>query len=141
MKLREITALACCVAASCVGTKEFTIKTDPPGADIIVNGQQMPGKSPMTLTIKQDKDLGIVAVMPGYEAAAKTVPTSMSLWRAVLWTETDPRARYIEEDDTLLILKPIPTAAEFKPTVLPEYGTEKRGDVPKLPELPSNFMP
>ncbi len=131
---------ACLLAlafASCYGTKEFTIRTEPEGAQVSVNGQHYEGrKTPMTIEVKQDKDLGITAMKPGYEVATATVPTQTSTWGAILWNKHDPRAQYIEEDEITIPLKKIPTAAGFTPVSMPAYQPPARqGLQSSAPEL------
>ncbi len=131
-------ALAFC---SCYGTKDFTIHTEPEGAQVAINGKPYEGqRTPMTVAIKQDKDLGITAMKPGYEVATKTVPTQTSLWGSLLWNKHDPRARYIEEDEVTIPLRKIPTAANFTPTSMPAYQPPARNTestIPALREMPS----
>ena len=129
--------IAVCVAlVSCIGTKKFTIITQPEGDDIYINGVHQKGSTPMTLEISQKKDLGIVASKPGYETAAHTVRTQSTWWLSLLWTKDDPRARYIEEDEVTLTLKKIPSIDGYRPTELPPYTGGSSGyTAPKAPEL------
>lgn len=121
---------------ACHGTKEFTIRTLPEGARVSINGKPVEGKTPVTTTIRQDKDLGIVVEKPGYQLASRTVYTQSSWWLSLLWTEHDPRAQYIEEDEVTIPLKRIPTAAEYKPTPLPPYtGGQTEGAKSVAPAL------
>ncbi len=100
----------------------LTIRTQPEGAEIAVNGKAFEGKkTPMTVEVNQNKDLGITAVKPGYEVASRTVETQTSTWGAILWNKHDPRAKYIEEDEITIPLKKIPSASGFRPGVLPGY--------------------
>lgn len=124
-------------AVSCSSDKKFTVLTSPPGAEIAINGKPV-GVSPVTVEIKQDKDLGIVAVKPGYEAASATVPTTSNWWRSLLWTRNDPKAKVIEQDEVQLTMKKIPAAERFSPTVLPAFDVSrvKRPAAPSLPDLP-----
>ncbi|MCQ2365444.1 MAG: PEGA domain-containing protein [Akkermansia sp.] len=106
---------------SCVGTKEFTVNTEPEGAEITLNGKPV-GKSPVTLTIEQDKSLGFVARKDGYALGAATVHTQPHWFYSLLWTKSDPKARYIEEDEVTIPLRPIADAADYTPVRLPVYG-------------------
>lgn len=127
--------------ASCVGTKEFTVETYPEGADISINGKNV-GKSPVTLEIAQDKSLGIVAYKPGYEVTSHTVETKTNGWLALIWTKSDPKAQYIEEDTVAIPMKKIQTVNTYKPSQLPEYTGGGGRTAPKAPELrpmPSGF--
>ena len=135
--------MACCLV-SCIGTKEFTIRTEPEGAQIAINGVPQPGKTPLTLEVSQEKDLGIVATKPGYETAAHTVPTRTSWWQALLWTESDPRAQYIEEDEVTIKLDKIPSLQDYRPSKLPVYdggGGVTAPQAPALRPMPENLMP
>ncbi len=134
-------ALLALVFSSCYATKDFTIYTDPEGAEISVNGKRYEGqKTPLTITIEQDKDLGITAMKPGYEVASHTVLTQTSTWGTILWTKHDPRAKYIEEDEVTIPLKKIPSASSFAPEPLPSYAPPARralnSEVPALREMP-----
>ncbi len=130
-------ALLALALSSCYGTKELTIITEPDGAQIAINGKPYAGvKTPMTVTVAQDKDLGITAMKPGYEVATKTVQTQTSTWGAILWNKHDPRAQYIEEDEVVIPMKKIPTAASFTPTSIPGYQPPNRkGLQSSAPEL------
>lgn len=138
--MRALSAVVACLLVSCIGTKEFTIETDPEGATITINGEPQNGKTPMTLEINQGKNLGIVASKPGYETAAETVRTRTSWWMALLWTKNDPRAQYIEEDKVKIHLEKIPTLQDFRPTALPSYNAAP-SKAPALRPMPENLVP
>lgn len=91
---------------------------------VTINGEPMEGKTPMTLKISQEKDLGIVVEKPGYEAASATVTTKTSWWMALLWTKSDPRAQYIEENEVTIPMKKIPTLSTYTPSRLPSWKNE-----------------
>ncbi len=134
-------ALLALAFTSCIGSKEFTIHTDPEGAQVAINGKHYEGrKTPLTVTIEQDKDLGITVTKPGYEVATYTVETQTSMWGTILWNKHDPRARYIEEDEVTISLRKIPTAAGFTPTSMPGYQPPAHkgldSAVPALREMP-----
>ena len=142
MKSRLISTAACCCLglAACVGPKELLIRTEPENAEISINGKVIDGKTPLKLTVRQEKDLGIVASKPGYETAAKTLHTRTNWWLSLLWTKNDPRAQYIEEDEVTITLKKIPTISGYTPSVMPPYtgGTyaaPKQAPASKAPEL------
>lgn len=105
---------------SCYGTKEFTIKTQPEGARIAVNGKEV-GTSPVTFDTKQDKNLGIVAYKPGYMVASETVPTHSSTILSWIWTKDSPYAKYIEEDEIIIPMRRIATVENYRPTTLTPY--------------------
>ena len=106
---------------SCYGTKELTIYTQPEGANVTINGKPIEGKTPVTTTIEQDKDLGIVVDKPGYRIASTTVYTQSNWWLRLLWSESDPRSQFIEEDEIFVPMEKISSAAAFVPSSLPAY--------------------
>ncbi len=141
MKRLLIASLLALPLVSCYGPKEFTIRTEPEGANIVINGKPCGGqKTPMTITIDQDKNLGITAMKPGYEVTTRTVETQTSTWGAILWNKHDSRAQYIEEDEITIPMKKISTAAGFRPSSMPGYQPPSRAlnekDIPKLREMP-----
>lgn len=115
-------AVICLCLGSCIGTKKLVIRTEPEGAEITINGKLQEGKTtPMVLEISQKKDLGIVATKPGYETAARTLYTHPGWWSSLMWTKSDPRAQYIEEDEVTLRLKKIPTAEGYRVSEIPPF--------------------
>ena len=132
-------AVMMAMLASCVGQKELTIETTPHGASVTINGKLLDGKTPLTTTIKQDKDLGIVVEKPGYQVESVTLNTQTSWWRALLWTENDPNARYIEEDSVTIPLTPLRTNATYTPTILEPFKFPEETHKPlhnsKIPDL------
>lgn len=136
-------AVATALLASCVGQKAFTIITTPEGATVSINGKQQDGTTPLTTTIQQDKDLGIVVEKPGYQVESVTINTQTSWWRALLWTENDPNARYIEEDSVTIPLTPLRTNATYTPSILEpfrfpeeEHKPLNNSPIPELRPLP-----
>lgn len=122
---------------SCVGSKDFTVNTFPEGADITINGEFV-GKSPVTTQIKQDKTLGIVAYKSGYEVASETINPVSSKFLSFIWTESDPKSKYIEEDAVSIPLRKIPTPATYTPSKMPAYtggGGSTRSVLPEAPAL------
>ncbi len=142
MRFLSASLLALCLA-SCYGTKDFAIRTEPEGATVIINGKPCKaGKTPVTVTIEQDKDLGITAMKPGYEVTARTVESKTSTWGAILWNKHDPRAQYIEEDEITIPLKKITSASNYTPSSIPGYcppapQQQKAAEVPALREMPA----
>lgn len=142
MMKRVLPLLACCVLlASCAGTKNFTIRTAPEGADVSINGKYV-GKSPLTLEVEQTKSLGIVAHKDGYELGSATVPTKSHWFLAILWTKNDPKAQVLTKDSVHIDMKKIPSAANYKPVPLPAFappaGTfpERASEAPALRPMP-----
>lgn len=122
---------------SCVGTKDFTVNTFPEGADITINGDYV-GKSPVTTEIEQDKTLGIVARKSGYQIGSETISPVTSRFLSFIWTESDPKSKYIEEDSVAITLKKIPTPATYTPSVMPKYtggGGSTKASLPEPPAL------
>lgn len=122
---------------SCVGTKEFTVNTFPEGADITINGEFV-GKSPVTTEIKQDKTLGIVAYKSGYEVGSETISPVSSPFLSFIWTESDPKSKYIEEDSVTISMKKIPEPSTYVPRQMPRYsggGGSTKAVLPEVPEL------
>lgn len=105
---------------SCYGTKEFTIITEPSGAQITLNGKEV-GTSNLTVEIDQRQDLGIVAVKPGYQVAAATVETKVNPFLSFIWTDESPYARYIDEDEVTIPLRRLMTTETYRPTTLEPY--------------------
>ncbi len=105
---------------SCYGTKEFTIKTEPAGALITLNGKEV-GTSNLTMEIEQCQDLAIVAEKPGYQAAATTVETKVNPFLSFIWTDESPYARYIDEDEVTIPLRRLMTPETYRPTTLEPY--------------------
>lgn len=120
MRNMPVSLLLTLALASCVGTKEFKVNTEPAGADITLNGEPV-GQTPLTLTIGQDKSLGFVAHKDGYALGTATVHTQPHWFYSLLWTKNDPKARIIEEDEVTIPLRPITEAAEYTPVRLPAY--------------------
>ncbi len=134
--------LCCAVLASCAGTKDFTIRTTPcDGATVHINGKRIEGTTPVTTEINQDKDLGIVVEKQGYQVATATVQTQTSWWRALLWTENDPKARYIEEDEITIPMEKIKTVSTYTPTIMPAFNPPPAAikTAPKLHSMPAGL--
>lgn len=113
--------IVCVSLASCVAQKQFTVNTTPQGATVTINGKSISGQTPVTTKIRENKDLGIVVEKPGYQVGSATVSTKTSWWRSLLWTENDPRARYIEEDEITIPLVPLKNNATYTPTTLEPF--------------------
>jgi hypothetical protein len=122
---------------SCVGTKPLTITTYPEGAEITINGEAV-GKTPLTTEIAQDKTLGIVARKDGYEIGAATLSPVSSRFLSFIWTENDPKSKYIEEDSVTIALKKLRTTETYTPKAMPTYdggGGSTKACLPEVPEL------
>ncbi len=125
---------------SCVGPKKILISTDPAGARVSINGVPQEKVTPVEVTVDQSKDLGIVVEKDAYETATRVVYTRTNWWLSLLWTKTNPRARFIEENEVHIPLKKIPTVSTYVPTPLPPYGGEHaRPAAPPLRAMPNNL--
>lgn len=121
---------------SCVGKKELAINTFPEGAEITINGEPV-GTTPLVTTIAQDKTLGIVARKSGYMVASETISPVRSKFLSFIWTENDPKAKYIEEDSVTIPLEKFPEPEAYKPTQLPAYTGGGGSTSAALPEVPA----
>lgn len=143
MHTKFLTVGVCCaLLASCAGTKQFTIRTTPcDGATVHINGKRIEGTTPVTTEINQDKDLGIVVEKQGYQVGSATVQTRTNWWRALLWTENDPLARYIEEDEITIPMEKIKTVSTYTPTMLPAFNPPPAAikAAPKLHTMPAGL--
>ncbi len=128
---------------SCVGTKKITIRTEPRGAEVSINGVPQEGETPMEVEVSQKKDLGIVVSKTGYESTAYTVPTRTNWWLSLLWTKSDPRARFIEEDEVTIPMQRIPTLSNFRASSMPPYtgGRMAPPEPPPLRPVPKDLAP
>ncbi len=136
MKKPYCLPLAALLLVSCVGTKELTIITAPEGAEITINGDYV-GKTPLVTEIAQDKTLGIVARKSGYEIGTETLVPVTSPFLSFVWTENDPKSKYIEEDSVTIPLKKIPAPASYTPSVMPRYTGGGGSTSAALPEVPA----
>ncbi len=137
-----ILTVVAAVLASCAGTKEFTVRTTPcDGATVRINGKLVEGTTPVTTEIAQDKDLGIVVEKEGYQVGSATVNTQTSWWRSLLWTENDPLARYIEEDEVTVPMEKIRAVNTYTPALMPTFNPPPAAiqAAPSLRPLPSSL--
>jgi hypothetical protein len=134
-------AILCATAVSlllisCVGKKDLAINTYPEGAEITINGEVV-GTTPLVTTVAQDKTLGIVARKPGYQIGVETISPVRSKFLSFIWTENDPKAKYIEEDSVEIPLEKFPEPKSYKPTQLPKYTGGGGSTSAALPEVPA----
>lgn len=123
---------------ACQGQKRFTIMTTPPGASVSINGQPVGARTPVTIDISQDKDLGIVVEKDGYAVESATVQTKTSWLGSLLWTDSSPHARYIEEDEITIPMRKLKTNSTYTPTIMDSFSfPEDRAPLKnsKAPEL------
>ncbi len=141
MKCRMLACVLGLILASCVGTKKLSIRTEPAGATVCINGVPQGSVTPMEVEVNQKKDLGIVVSKPGYESTAYTVATRTNWWLSLLWTKSDPRARFIEEDEVTIPMKRIPTLSNFRASSMPPYtgGREAAPAPPPLRPMPKDL--
>ncbi len=92
MRLSNLFTLAALALASCISTESaVSVSTDPPGAVILVNGQDSGLSTPVVMSLDRD-DHRIDLELPGYHTATRfLVPGSGR--EAVLWREMsiDPK--------------------------------------------------
>lgn len=112
----------CVLLFACQGQKPFTVITTPPGATVTINGKHYPGTTPLTVEIDQDKDLGIVVEKDGYTIESATVKTQTSWFGSLLWTDSSPHSRYIEEDEIVIPLEKRKTNSTYTPTILEPFS-------------------
>lgn len=120
--------------------KSLAINTLPEGATIYINGKEQPTKTPFTASVRQQADVAIVAMKPGYRTATKTLTPETSTFCAIMWTKYDERARYLKEDEVTIPMEKIETPREYKPTALPAFTPPARSEadsqVPELRPMP-----
>ena len=137
MKKRlAVTAVAALLLAACSQPTDFTVLSNPHGAEITINGKPV-GITPVVTKVAQDKNLAIVAYKPGYQSASKTIPTKTNWWRTLLWTKHDPKAQYLEETSVTFNLSPIPSAANYTRSQMPVYTGGVKPQQPVKSEAPS----
>ena len=120
MKCRMLACVLGLILASCVGTKKLSIRTEPAGATVCINGVPQGSVTPMEVEVNQKKDLGIVVSKPGYESTAYTVATRTNWWLSLLW---------------------IPTLSNFRASSMPPYtgGREAAPAPPPLRPMPKDL--
>lgn len=132
-----LSSLAVLVLASC--TQEFkniAFNTLPEGATIYINGKEQLSKTPFTAEVKQQAEVSVVAMKPGYRTANKTLTPETDTFCAIMWTKYDERARYLKEDEVTIPLEKLDTPREYKPSTLPAYQPPTRSsEERKVPEL------
>ncbi len=136
MKASSCLPVLALLLLSCTGTKELSINTAPEGADITINGEYM-GKTPLVTTIQQDKVLGIVARKEGYAINSATLTPTVSKLLSVIWTENDPKAKYIEEDSVNIPLMRLQSVSDYSASRLPAYTGGGGSTSSVLPEVPA----
>ncbi|MBR1996932.1 MAG: PEGA domain-containing protein [Akkermansia sp.] len=136
-----IIGAACALLAACQGQKPFVIKTTPPGATVSINGKEYAGKTPLEVEIAQDKDLGIVVHKDGYAVESATVNTQTSWLGSLLWTESSPHARYIEEDEITIPLRRLETNSTYTPTILTPFSFPEEERNPLKDSKPPALRP
>lgn len=136
MKKMLCAAAAAFTLVSCVGHKDIAINTFPEGAEITINGEAA-GKTPLVVSVAQDKTLGIVAHKPGYEIATEAIHPVSSRFLSFFWTENDPKSKYIEEDSITIPLKKIATPESYTPGIMPAYTGGGGSTSAALPEIPA----
>ncbi len=128
------------ICVSCSSKKSLTILSDPSGANVQVNGRLV-GKTPVTTTIDQSKAVDIFVEKSGYQCASRALTPEVSTMGAILWTEGDPKAKFIREDSVNFSLKKLDAPsmplrpAQPKAPVKPSKPADR--PVPVLRDMPS----
>ncbi len=73
-----LVGLVCCVLPGCVA-RRYTIRTEPPGALAIVNGQEM-GVTPVSSSFEYYGDREIVLIKDGFETQRVIQPIKSPWW-------------------------------------------------------------
>ena len=95
MESKLLTLLVLCVFVSACAPKQALIQSDPPGATVIINGQEI-GTTPVSYDhlLSSGRQHQVSLVHAGYESvdlkikADKTDPTALKSWLAagVIWS-------------------------------------------------------
>ncbi len=105
---------------SCSSTKDFTVKTNPVGADIFINGKSV-GKSNLTTKIAQNRVLTVMACKDGYVVTSTTIEPKTNRFMSWFWPEDSPGVRYIEGDEITINLEKLVTSQSYRPTTLAPF--------------------
>jgi hypothetical protein len=105
--LRLASLLALCVVGACV-ERRLHVRTDPPGADVTVNGEKV-GRAPVTWRFDHYGKVLVEVAKPGYEPAQEVVELRSPWYQKpgadffadVLWP-----GRIRDDHDVLLRLEP-----------------------------------
>ncbi|MFI3242971.1 MAG: PEGA domain-containing protein [Akkermansia sp.] len=117
-----LSSLCTLLAVSCTHEyKDLRINTSPQGANIRINGEEKASKTPFTTSVMQRGNVAIVAEKPGYVTATRNIEPETDWFLRLVWTKTDERTRYIEEDEVTIPLKKIDDPKAYKPSALPAY--------------------
>ena len=128
------------ICLSCSSKKSLTILSDPSGANVQVNGRLV-GKTPVTTVIDQSKAVDICVEKAGYQCASRALTPEVSTMGAILWTEGDPKSKFIREDSVDFRLKKLETptvpvkASLPKASVKPAKPVDR--PVPVLRDMPN----
>lgn len=129
--------------ASCAGPVPFTVTSNPSGAEVTINGKPS-GRTPVTVPeMEQGKELVVVAYKPGYQSETVKVPVETGFWSGLVWTEDDPKAKYLAKTRVHMNLHRLSGAPGGARGTLPpiEAGTIRpqapvKADIPALRPMP-----
>ncbi len=94
---------------SCSQNQGLTIKTEPAGAALRVNGDNV-GLSPVTIDIGKHKPVRIMAEKKGFFPVDPTIYPQMTASGAILWGPRNRKSRKLE-NPIIIKLKPVPQQA------------------------------
>src|SRR3954464_644775 len=90
-------------------TQPFTVRTEPPGAQVIVNGNYV-GVTPLNIEVHRDKNLNVLLRAPGYPEKALLLRrdfnpvAALNLVSIVCWAiDLATGAMFRIDPDTLLV--------------------------------------
>ncbi len=128
------------ICFSCSSKKTLTILSDPSGANVQINGRLV-GTTPVTTEIDQSKAVDIFVEKAGYQCASRALTPEVSTMGAILWTEGDPKAKFIREDSVNFRLKKLEATSVPVRPVAPKVParTAKPAErpVPVLRDMPN----
>ncbi len=123
LKKLLFSSLAALMTVSCTHEyKDILINTTPQGATIRINGEEKESKTPFTTSVKQRENVAIVAEKTGYVTTTRNIEPATDTFLSVVWTKSDERTRYIEEDVINIPMKKIETPKLYKATELPAFN-------------------
>lgn len=143
MNAKSLALSAALLLASCAGPVPFTVTSNPSGAEVTINGKPS-GRTPVTIPeMEQGKELVVVAYKPGYQSETVKVPVETGFWSGLVWTEDDPKAKYLAKTRVHMNLHRLSGAPDGVRGTLPpiEAGTIRpqapvKADIPALRPMP-----
>jgi hypothetical protein len=128
-------------------TQPFTVRTEPPGAQVIVNGNYV-GVTPLNIEVHRDKNLNVLLRAPGYPEKALLLRrdfnpvAALNLVSIVCWAiDLATGAMFRIDPDTLLVsmnpaAAPAPGQVGLPPPFYPTGSAVPQAyDVPPSPQV------